>query len=807
MKTFILIAAIALLPTVCFGQSIYYLPEGQGCGTVNDSEMLVKKGDIYYHPKTNTPYSGTARHVHDCHAVSTYEMKNGKRHGKYTGGNDGYSEVGYYKNGNKDGIWKYGHYNELDGRYIIKKIESYKDGKLQVLTKEAERSYLVKDSLEMENNRKKAKQQASSFLQKNKSAAGVVSTKSGLQYKILTKGSGDTAKEGDTVTFHYIHTLLDGTKMGSTHEQNQPATMVLSKNRLSLGYTEVLLLMKKGEKVKAWLPGNLYFGEEQFEYILLNNPAYALFIFDMELLDIKTAKCDGKTYNSEIQFCYKTTHRVTARNENYEEKLYDKCGDLQYNPERQFCHTDKKLYDKCNTKPYNPETQICRSNSVYDKCGDKTYNSEYNFCHADKVYNKCGDLQYNPETHYCRSKDGTTHSCGNKPYDPDTHFCHTDKAYLICDKPYNPQTHFCYYADKKIYAKCGDFQYFPETQFCHTDKKAYLKCDDSYNPKTHFCRFTDKKIYERCGDEQYDPETQFCHTDKKVYLKCDESYDLKTQFCYLNKVYDKCGGLQYNPDLQTCNTDKKIRNKVESIANTKCDLAYDSKTHFCHTDNKAYIKCAISYSPETQFCYLNVVYNKCRNIQYNPEMHFCHTDNNLYLKCELPYNPETHFCHYTDKKVYVKCSNSPYNPDLQFCHTDKSVHMKCGGKAYNPETHHCRTADGTTHTCGNKPFDPQMHQCNNNKVSAKCGNEQYNPETHVCHSNTLFPKCGNAFYVPQSQFCQNNTVKACDVNKIRAKATKDQTLYVECLKTAKNANDQKKCADNYVAKSKEPCER
>jgi TonB family protein len=174
--------------------------------------------------------------------------------------------------------------------------------------------------------------------------------------------------------------------------------------------------------------------------------------------------------------------------------------------------------------------------------------------------------------------------------------------------------------------------------------------------------------------------------------------------------------------MQVCHTDNKVHNKAESDAKPKCDPPYDPKTQFCHTDNKAYVKCDLPYNPETQFCYLNMIYNKCGNIQYAPEMQFCHTDNKVYFRCNEAYNPETHICNYADKKVYEKCGNLQYNPDMQFCHTDKKIYPKCGDKTYKPETQFCYT---------------------DKNVYEKCGNLQYNPETHFCHTdNTVKAKGG-----------------------------------------------------------------
>jgi len=124
------------------------------------------------------------------------------------------------------------------------------------------------------------------FLEKNKGEDDVISTASGLQYIILTEGKGQTAKEGDTVTVHYTGTLIDGVKFDSSIDKNQPLSIVLAEGQLIQGWIEMLRLMKKGSKVKVWIPSNLGYGEMGQPPFIAGN---SLLIFEMELLDIKPA--------------------------------------------------------------------------------------------------------------------------------------------------------------------------------------------------------------------------------------------------------------------------------------------------------------------------------------------------------------------------------------------------------------------------------------------------------------------------------------------------------------------------------------
>jgi FKBP-type peptidyl-prolyl cis-trans isomerase len=97
------------------------------------------------------------------------------------------------------------------------------------------------------------------FLAANKSQPGVKETASGLQYKVLTEGSGNSPASNDVVTVHYKGTLLDGTEFDSSYSRGQPATFAL--NQVIKGWTEGLQLMRPGAKYQFFIPGNLAYGE------------------------------------------------------------------------------------------------------------------------------------------------------------------------------------------------------------------------------------------------------------------------------------------------------------------------------------------------------------------------------------------------------------------------------------------------------------------------------------------------------------------------------------------------------------------
>ena len=97
------------------------------------------------------------------------------------------------------------------------------------------------------------------FLAANAKKPGVQTTPSGLQYQVITAGTGPRPKESDFVRVHYTGTLLDGTKFDSSLDRGQPATIPLQ--QVVPGWREGIQLMPVGSKYRLWIPGNLAYGE------------------------------------------------------------------------------------------------------------------------------------------------------------------------------------------------------------------------------------------------------------------------------------------------------------------------------------------------------------------------------------------------------------------------------------------------------------------------------------------------------------------------------------------------------------------
>nr|AGS52871.1 FKBP-type peptidyl-prolyl cis-trans isomerase FkpA precursor [uncultured bacterium contig00016] len=172
----------------------------------------------------------------------------------------------------------------LDYSVVIQAIKDQLDTTRPVLMNDSAFAAAMQDLMvEIRNAPLRAQNK---FLEKNKGEPGVVATASGLQYMVLAEGGGAAAKDGDTVVVHYTGTLLDGKKFDSSLDRNQPLSIVLAEGQVIMGWVEMLRLMKKGEKVRAWIPSSLGYGEAGNPVI----PGNSLLIFDMELLDIKTAQ-------------------------------------------------------------------------------------------------------------------------------------------------------------------------------------------------------------------------------------------------------------------------------------------------------------------------------------------------------------------------------------------------------------------------------------------------------------------------------------------------------------------------------------
>lgn len=135
---------------------------------------------------------------------------------------------------------------------------------------------------------KKEKEQAEeniakgkAYLEENGKREGVITTKSGLQYEVLTEGTGKSPKATDKVRCHYEGRLTDGSVFDSSYQRGEPADFGL--NQVIAGWTEGVQLMKEGAKYRFHIPYLLGYGERGAGASI---PPYATLVFDVELIKV-----------------------------------------------------------------------------------------------------------------------------------------------------------------------------------------------------------------------------------------------------------------------------------------------------------------------------------------------------------------------------------------------------------------------------------------------------------------------------------------------------------------------------------------
>ncbi|MBI1900245.1 MAG: FKBP-type peptidyl-prolyl cis-trans isomerase [Planctomycetia bacterium] len=168
----------------------------------------------------------------------------------------------------------------LDQTALMKGFQDGLVGKNQL--KEEEIPTIMKAFFELYSQ--KVKKSGEDFLAANKKKEGVVTTKSGLQYKVVKQGKGKTPKATDIVEVHYRGTLIDGTEFDSSYAQGQPIKLRL--NQVIKGWTEALQLMKEGDKWQLAIPTELAYGGQPPAAAI---PPNAALLFEVELIAVVAA--------------------------------------------------------------------------------------------------------------------------------------------------------------------------------------------------------------------------------------------------------------------------------------------------------------------------------------------------------------------------------------------------------------------------------------------------------------------------------------------------------------------------------------
>lgn len=176
---------------------------------------------------------------------------------------------------------------EINLKLVAQGIIDYSSEKGPLIKEEKCNDLLLKYQTEIqqksfgeasENNKKEGEE----FLAKNKTEPGVISLPSGLQFKVISAGKGNTPTLSDTVVVHYKGTFVSGDVFDDSKQRNQPVVFPL--HAVIKGWQDALQMMKEGDKWMVYVPSQLAYGDKGFANVIGPNETL---IFEIELLAIK----------------------------------------------------------------------------------------------------------------------------------------------------------------------------------------------------------------------------------------------------------------------------------------------------------------------------------------------------------------------------------------------------------------------------------------------------------------------------------------------------------------------------------------
>jgi len=175
---------------------------------------------------------------------------------------------------------------EIDPKTLAASLTDAMQGKSELKDDEIQKAMMKLQEMAMKKQQEvgeQNKKKSAEFLEKNKTAAGVKVTASGLQYIVDKEGTGATPTKSDTVKCHYKGTLTTGEQFDSSYDRGQPAEFPVA--GVIPGWTEALQLMKVGGKMKLFIPPELAYGASGRPGI----PPNSALVFEVELVDIVKA--------------------------------------------------------------------------------------------------------------------------------------------------------------------------------------------------------------------------------------------------------------------------------------------------------------------------------------------------------------------------------------------------------------------------------------------------------------------------------------------------------------------------------------
>ena len=166
---------------------------------------------------------------------------------------------------------------------LVKKAFDDVYGKKTLLLTPQQSTMTIQNKLKkyMENKNAKVKEEGKNFLAENKKRQGVVELPSGLQYEIITAGTGEKPKATDTVKAHYAGRLITGEEFDNSYKRGEPLQIPVG--GVIQGWVEALQLMPVGSKWKLFIPSDLGYGERGAGGSI---PGGAALVFDIELIEI-----------------------------------------------------------------------------------------------------------------------------------------------------------------------------------------------------------------------------------------------------------------------------------------------------------------------------------------------------------------------------------------------------------------------------------------------------------------------------------------------------------------------------------------
>jgi FKBP-type peptidyl-prolyl cis-trans isomerase FklB len=226
-------------------------------------------------PRTS---SSTASHASSATAQKPLTLTTDKDKGSYAIG------MNVAKNLQRDEV-------DVDPKILLRGLEDQLAGGKVLLTDDEAKAVLTQLGTQVREKQmekraalaESTKKEGAAFLAANATKEGVVTLPSGLQYKILTPGTGPKPTANDSVTCNYKGTLIDNTEFDSSYKRGQPATFMVA--GVIKGWTEALQLMPAGSKWQLFIPPDLAYGERGQPPVI---PPNAPLIFELELLSIKS---------------------------------------------------------------------------------------------------------------------------------------------------------------------------------------------------------------------------------------------------------------------------------------------------------------------------------------------------------------------------------------------------------------------------------------------------------------------------------------------------------------------------------------